>query len=94
MGLGGPTSANQKGSAMPSYALNQAAVDRARTLIDARQYVLKSDWGAVQPGADQENRFLRTHSWHEYGAWHLGLTAGTGEETKTRYAWVGRPSSR
>jgi len=35
-----------------TYSLNQAAVARARELIDARQYVLDSDWGEVQPRAD------------------------------------------
>lgn len=73
---------------MARYTVNDAAVQRARQLIDARQYVLRSDWGAVQPGAEAENRFLERHSWDEYGAWHLGLTEGPGEETKARYAFV------
>ena len=33
-------------------------------------------------------RYLKTHTWEEYGAWHLGLTEGAGEETKRRYAFV------
>ena len=37
---------------MASYEVNPAAVARARALIDARQYVLDSDWGSVQPAAD------------------------------------------
>jgi hypothetical protein len=37
---------------MARYEVNDAAVARARSLIDARQYVLDSDWGEVQPGAD------------------------------------------
>ena len=41
---------------MASYTLNDAAVVHARNLIDARQYVLDSDWGEVQPDADDENR--------------------------------------
>jgi hypothetical protein len=71
-----------------SYSLNKSAVAHARELIDARQYVLDSDWGDVQPKADTENDFLKTHSWDEYGAWHLGLTDGANEETKARYAFV------
>ena len=43
---------------MASYTLNDAAVVHARHLIDARQYVLDSDWGEVQPHTDDENRFL------------------------------------
>jgi hypothetical protein len=37
---------------MAKYLPNEAAVAKARKLIDARQYVLDSDWGAVQPRAD------------------------------------------
>jgi hypothetical protein len=71
-----------------SYSLNQRAVAHAEQLIDARQYVLDSDWGEVQPRAEDENWFLESHSWDEYAAWHLGLTDGVSEETKGRYAFV------
>jgi hypothetical protein len=73
---------------MASYAVNDRAVARARALIDARQYVLDSDWGDVQPGAEAENAFLASHGWAEYAEWHLGLTEGAADETKARYAFV------
>ena len=73
---------------MASYSLNERAVERAEQLIDARQYVLDSDWGNVQPGADAQNAFLKSHSWDEYAEWHLGLTKGANDETKARYAFV------
>ena len=73
---------------MPTYRLNRRAVTHARRLIDARQYVLNSDWGEVQPRADDENRFLESHAWPEFGAWHLGLTEGAADDTKARYAFV------
>ena len=73
---------------MASYTLNKRAVAHARELIDARQYVLDSDWGTVAPTAQDENRFLKTHSWDEYALWHLGLTDGVADETKGRYAFV------
>jgi len=73
---------------MASYSVNAAGVAHAEKLIEARQYVLDSDWGDVQPDADAENGFLDSHSWEEYGAWHLGLTEGASEETKARYAFV------
>lgn len=73
---------------MAKYALNQTAMENCRRLIDARQYVLNSDWGEVQPRADEQNTFLKRHSWEEYAAWHLGLTQGVSEETKARYAFV------
>jgi hypothetical protein len=73
---------------MAAYSVNPSAVARARELIDARQYVLRSDWGNVQPRAAEENAFLASHSWDEYAAWHLGLTEGAVEGTKARYAFV------
>ena len=73
---------------MPTYSVNRAALEHARELIEARRYVLRSDWGARQPRAVDQNRFLKTHSWDEYAAWHLGLTDGATDETKARYAFV------
>ena len=73
---------------MATYTLNERAVAHARRLIEARRYVLNSDWGEVQPKADDENRYLKAHSWDEYQLWHLGLTDGAADETKARYAFV------
>lgn len=73
---------------MASYAVNKQAVAKAKALIEARQYVLNSSWGDVQPTAEDENRFLESHSWEEYAAWHLGLTEGANDETKARHAFV------
>jgi hypothetical protein len=73
---------------MPTYTVNRKAVARARQLIEARQYVLDSDWGEVQPDAEAENRYLRSHPWEEYAEWHLGLTDDATDETKARYAFV------
>jgi hypothetical protein len=74
--------------AVASYSVNDRAVQRARRMIDARQYVLDSDWGVVQPRAEAENAFLASHSWEEYAEWHLGLTEGATDGTKARYAFV------
>ena len=68
--------------------MNERAIKRARQLIDARQYVLDSDWGERQPRADDENRYLESHSWDDFAAWHLGLTQNATDETKARYAFV------
>jgi hypothetical protein len=73
---------------MASYSVNPVGVARARELIDARQYVLESDWGNAQPRAADENAYLESHSWEEYAAWHLGLTEGAKDGTKARYAFV------
>jgi hypothetical protein len=73
---------------MASYSLNEEAVAHARRLIDARQYVLDSDWGEVQPRAEAQNAYLASHSWDEYAHWHLGLTDDAADETKARYAFA------
>jgi hypothetical protein len=73
---------------MASYAVNERAVARARERIEARRYVLDSDWGEVQPAAADENAYLERHSWDEYAEWHLGLTEGANDGTKARYAFV------
>ena len=73
---------------MASYKVNKRAVEKAKRLIESRQYVLNSEWGDVQPNAAAENDYLESHSWEEYGEWHLGLTEGPGDDTKARYAFV------
>jgi hypothetical protein len=73
---------------MATYSVNKPAVARAKRLIEARQYVLDSDWGEVQPRADDENAYLESHTWDEYSEWFLGLTEGATDETKGRYAFV------
>ena len=73
---------------MASYTLNEPAFRHARKLIEGRQYVLSSDWGEIQPRAEQENGFLERHGWDAYAAWHLGLTDGANDNTKARYAFV------
>jgi hypothetical protein len=73
---------------MAKYTVNKRAIKRAKHLIDRRQYTLNSDWGEAQPKADDENRYLTSHSWDDYADWHLGLTEGAADETKARYAFV------
>ena len=43
---------------MAKYSVNPDAVAQAEHLIDRRQYVLDSDWGAVQPRASDQNTYL------------------------------------
>ena len=73
---------------MATYTVNERGVAKARELIAARQYVLDSQWGDVQPTAAQENTYLERHSWDEYAGWFVGLTEGPAEDTKARYAFV------
>ena len=73
---------------MASYSQNERGVAQARRLNDARQYVLESSWGDVQPAADDENAYLESHGWDDYAAWHLALTDGANDGTKARYGFV------
>ena len=73
---------------MATYSVNPDAVAHVRSLIDARQYVLDSDWGEVQPDAEAQNAYLERHGWAAYARWHLGLTEGANDETKARHAFV------
>jgi hypothetical protein len=70
------------------YVVNRRAVAKARALIDANRYRVRSRWGDVQPRAADQNAFLSAHDWDEYSSWHLGLTDGAADETKGRYAFV------
>lgn len=74
--------------AVARYDVYPAAVKKARALIAARQYVLDSDWGEVQPNAQAGTAYLDRHAWDDYAAWHLGLTVDANDETKARYAFV------
>ena len=73
---------------MASYTVNKHAVAHARELIEGRQYVVRSEWGEVQPRAADQDAYLASHTWDDYAAWHLGLTEGASDETKGRYAFV------
>jgi hypothetical protein len=73
---------------MAKYRVNKRAVTKARDLIDAGQYRVRSRWADVQPRAAEQNAFLKAHGWAEYASWHLALTDGAPDETKVRYAFV------
>ena len=68
--------------------MNKLGVAKARALIDAHQYRVRSRWADVQPSAAEQNAFLKSHDWEEYASWHLALTDGPAEQTKARYAFV------
>ncbi len=72
---------------MATMHLSDRAVEKARSLIRSRQYVLDDSWGEANPGADEENRFLERHSWSDYAEWHLAEDPEAGEETKGRYRY-------
>lgn len=67
--------------------INTKGVAHARRLIDSGNYVIRSSWGEVQPSAPEENAFLQSHKWTDYGAWHLAIKDGTNDETKSHYGF-------
>jgi len=79
---------SRENEAVASYSVNPRAVAHARTLIESRQYVVRSEWGEVQPRAADQDAYLANHTWEEYSQWHLGLTESARDETKARYAFV------
>ena len=73
---------------MATYSVNDRAVARAQRMIDARQYVLDSDW-AMSSRAPRTRTPTSTGTRREdYAEWHLGLTDGANDETKARHAFV------
>src|SRR3954453_14715895 len=73
---------------MAKYLVHEAGLTHARELSEPRRYVLRSEWGRVQPSAEEENAYLEKHSWAEYGAWPPAVTEGANEETQGRPPFV------
>ena len=46
---------------MAKYLVNKRGVAKARALIDAQQYRVRSRWADVQPRAADQNAFLKAH---------------------------------
>jgi hypothetical protein len=64
---------------------------KSSALVNSLSSTLTSSWNClIAPAIARRSlkTFLKTHSWEEYAAWHLGLTEGAPEETKARYAFV------
>ncbi len=70
---------------MSKYRVNQAAVEKAKSLIDANQYVLESEWSDAQPSTESQNQHLEKLGWEDYGKWFLAIDTEASEETKSRY---------
>jgi hypothetical protein len=67
--------------------LNKAAFEYARELIDGGHVVVdeRGAWSEDQPSAEEENEFIRLHSFGEYAKWHLGVNDNQGGDTKARF---------
>jgi hypothetical protein len=72
---------------MPSYEVNQAAVEQARKLIDDERFDDATEWSDAAPSTEQANDVLEKKGWDEFARWHLAVDPEAGEETKRRYAF-------
>lgn len=67
------------------YRVNDDAIKKAKQLIRDGKVDRDSDWSEAQPSTNEENAYLKNHSYKEYGAWFLAIDQDAGEETKDRY---------
>lgn len=72
---------------MAKYRVNQAGVDKARSMIDSRHYDTGTPWSDAAPSAADENGQIERHGWDGYGEWHLAIDTDASEETKDRYGF-------
>lgn len=69
------------------YDVNDAAVRKARQMIDANQYDLETEWSDAAPSAEEANDKIERDGWDGYGEWFLGIDTEASEETKDRYGF-------
>ena len=72
---------------MPEYRVNQPGVDKAKSMIDAGQYDIDTEWGDGAPTADEGTDQIDRHGYEGYGEWHLAIDTEASEDTKDRYAF-------
>ena len=72
---------------MTTYRLHGSGLEKARALIDARQYDLEGAWSDLAPSTEEENGQIERHGYEGYGEWHLAIDADASEETKDRYGF-------
>jgi hypothetical protein len=67
--------------------LHRPGYDHARKLVEEQHVVLddRDGWSEHQPSAAEENAFIDSHGFAEYGRWHLGVDDDQRAETKGHY---------
>ena len=67
--------------------LNRHAFEHTKDLIAKGMFVAdqKDAWSEHQPSAADENDFIRTHDYNEFGKWHLGPNDEKDPQTRGRY---------
>jgi hypothetical protein len=70
---------------MATYRLNDAAVRKARALIDAGDVDATTPWSDAAPSTAQQNDHLDELGYDGYGEWHLGVDPDASPDTKGRF---------
>src|SRR5258708_34309538 len=67
--------------------LNKQAFEHATKLIEQGKFVFdeKDMWSEHQPSTQEENEYIREHSFGEYAQWFLGIDTDEDEDNKGRY---------
>lgn len=72
---------------MTRYEVNDAAVARARKLVDSGKVDTTTEWSDAAPTAAQENDLVEREGYDTFGEWHLAVDPDASEDTKGRYAF-------
>ena len=72
---------------MPDHRANQAAVRRARRLIDDGRFDDRTEWSEAAPDAAAANDVIDREGFDAFAAWHLAEDPEASEGTKGRYAF-------
>lgn len=67
--------------------LNDKAIAYAKSMIQQGNVNRDAEWGVSEPSAEDENAYLASHSYPEYGNWFLGINPDNNPETKEHYSF-------
>lgn len=74
--------------AILNLRLNKDAFAFAQEQIKQGKFTKnKKTWEKEQPTAAQEDQFLTTHAWHDYGLWFLAINCEESQGTKAYYTF-------
>jgi len=72
---------------VPTYRVNEDAVQHARKLIDAGTVDADTEWSDAAPSADDENAEIEKNGDEGLSRWYLAVDPDANEETKKRHAF-------
>ena len=72
---------------MTTYTVNDDGVAKAKSMIDANQYDLETEWSDAAPSTSDANATIDRDGYDGYGEWHLALDTDASEGTKDRYGF-------